>query len=115
MKQDATPGATLPSEPSIPSEGSRPRELLPPCKHAANHTAEVRIAVLQDTGRFMAEVRIRCAECGVAFQFLGLPLGLNLDGATMSVDGEEARLAVAPVGRVMRPLEGLSGLGVKAS
>lgn len=85
------------------------------CAHTTSHTANVRIDHLADSGRFMAEVRIRCAECGLAFQFLGLPLGLDLKGAAMSVDGEEARIAIAPVGRVMRPLEGLSGFGVKAS
>ena len=70
---------------------------------------------MEDTGRYMVDLSIRCMECGTPFQFLGLPLGLNFDGATMSLDGQEAHLAIAPVGRVMRPLEGLTGFGVKPS
>jgi len=83
--------------------------------HHKNFEALVKVNRLEDSGRFMAEVRIKCTQCGVPFQFLGLPLGLNLAGATMDVDGQEARLAIAPVGRVLHPLEGLSGFGVKAS
>lgn len=85
------------------------------CTHTVEHHADVRIACLEDSGRFMAEIRIHCARCGIAFQFQGLPLGLHIAGATMSVDGEEARLAVAPVGTVPRPLDGVTGFGVKAS
>lgn len=77
--------------------------------------ALVRVNRLEDTGQFMAEIRIECIECRLPFQFLGLPLGLNLAGAAMDVDGQEARLAIAPVGRVLHPLEGLSGFRIKAS
>lgn len=83
--------------------------------HHENFKALTKVIRLQDSGRFMAELRINCTECGLPFQFLGLPLGLNFAGATMAVDGQEARLAIAPVGRVLHPLEGLSGFGIKAS
>lgn len=96
------------------SEASRTSEQQT-CAHRTSHTAEVGVAYLEDTGRFSADVRIKCAECGLPFQFIGLPLGLNLNGAAMSVDGQEARIAIAPVGRVMHPLEGLSGFRVKVS
>lgn len=85
------------------------------CAHKTSHSAEVSVNYLEDSGRFMADIRVSCAECGLPFQFLGLPLGLNLGGAAMSVDGREARIAISPVGRVLHPLEGLSGFGVKAS
>lgn len=73
------------------------------CKHNKIHKATVAVACLEDSGRFQAEIRIEC-ECGRPFQFVGLPLGLDLNGASMSVDGQEARLAIAPVGTIPQPL-----------
>lgn len=52
---------------------------------------------LNDTGRWLAEIKISCAECGVPFAFKGLSIGANLDGAAVSADGTEARIAVEPV------------------
>jgi hypothetical protein len=74
------------------------------CKHNKAHRANVSVHYLEDTGRFCADIRIEC-ECGHPFQFLGLPLGLDLNGAAMDVDGQEARLAIAPVGTVPQPLD----------
>jgi len=74
------------------------------CKHM-NFQAYVSVHRLEDSGRFSADVKIECAECHLPFQFLGLPLGLDLNGAAMSVDGQEARLAIAPVGSVPQPLD----------
>jgi len=74
------------------------------CKHM-DFKALVRVVRLEDIGQFSAEVKIECADCHLPFQFLGLPLGLNLNGATISVDGQEARLAIAPVGSVLQPLD----------
>lgn len=56
--------------------------------------------------RYSADVRIKCAECGVPFRFLGLPAGLDLTGAATSVDGEEARLAILPRGQVLSVIDG---------
>lgn len=76
--------------------------------------ASVTVARLEDSDRFNAGVRIECAQCHRPFQFLGLPLGLNLNGAAMSVDGQEARLAIAPVGTVPQPLDGaIAGFRVR--
>lgn len=55
--------------------------------------------------RWQADVRIRCSGCGLPFRFLGLPTGLDLLGAAVSVDGEEARLSLAPRGEVVTPLD----------
>ena len=85
------------------------------CRHRTDFKADVRVVYLSDIDRYLAEISIKCAECGHSFQFLNLPLGLNYEGAALSVDGQEARLAIAPVGRVLTPLEGLSGFGVKPS
>jgi len=83
-----------------------------PCAHP-DFAAEVTVNRLEDTGRFNADVRITCAACGVPFRFIGLPAGVDLNGAAVSVDGTEARLAVAPKGEVITPLEGVGGFTVR--
>ena len=55
---------------------------------------------MEDVGKFMLEIRVSCNECGTPFQFVGLPAGLNLNGATVSVDGQEGNFAIAPAGTV---------------
>lgn len=65
------------------------------CDHQ-DFAAVVEVNRLEGSGRFSADVRIECAECGERFRFLGLPVGLDLNGAAVSVDGCEARLAIAP-------------------
>ncbi|TIR78836.1 MAG: hypothetical protein E5X15_10485 [Mesorhizobium sp.] len=75
-----------------------------PCKHM-NFGASVAVNRLEDTGRFMADVTIRCADCNEPFQFIGLEPGLKMNGATVSIDGLEARLAISPNSQAMSPLE----------
>ena len=78
------------------------------CKHNKAHKATVTVVCLEDSGRFTAEVRIECADCGRPFQFLGLPIGLDVTGgAFINTDGQECRLAIAPVGFVPQPLDAL--------
>lgn len=66
------------------------------CEHH-NFDATVSVARLEDTGRFSADVKINCADCGKPMRFIGLPIGLDLNGAAVSPDGTEARLAIHPV------------------
>ena len=54
---------------------------------------------------FTAEVRIACSDCGRKMQFVGLPAGVDTQGATMSVDGLEARLAICPQGQAVSPVD----------
>ncbi len=64
--------------------------------------------------RYCADVRIKCADCGLPFRFIGLPAGLDLNGAATSINAEEARLAIAPKGQVISVMEGgVSGFSVK--
>lgn len=44
--------------------------------------------------RLLLKLRLRCAKCGEEFQFFGLSKILDLNGASISQDGKEARLAV---------------------
>lgn len=75
------------------------------CSHL-NFSASVDVSRLEDVGRFTADVRIRCDDCGCPMRFIGLPAGVDLNGAAVSVDGTEARLAIAPKGEVVSELEG---------
>lgn len=88
------------------------------CDHE-NFAAEVDVNRLpQKEGgpvkRWCAEVRIKCADCELPFRFIGLPAGLDLNGAATSVNAEEARLAMAPKGQVISVLEGgVSGFSIR--
>lgn len=75
------------------------------CKHE-DFLAHVRVNRLEDSGRFSADVTIKCVQCGTPFRFLGLPAGLDLNGATVSADGTEARLAIGTAETVANILDG---------
>ena len=88
------------------------------CEHL-NFVAEVDVNRLstKEDGRidqYSADVRIKCAECDLPFRFIGLPAGLDLNGAATSVNAEEARLAIAPKGQVISVMEnGVSGFSIR--
>ena len=65
--------------------------------------------------RYSADVRIVCTQCGVPMRFIGLPAGVDLNGAAVSIDGTEARLAIAPKGEVITPMDddAVSGFTVR--
>jgi hypothetical protein len=73
------------------------------CKHES-FDCSVTVNRLEDIGRFTADVRIKCLQCGMPFRFIGLPAGVDLNGAAVSINGEEARMAIAPKGEVVTPL-----------
>ena len=77
---------------------------MPTCKHLNFH-ASVGVARLEDTGGFMAEIRVECADCKMPFQFLGLEPGLDMQGARVSIDGLEANIAICPQGEKPSPLQ----------
>ena len=74
------------------------------CKHM-NFSAQVNVARLEDIGRFLAEITVKCSECGLPFQFHGLEPGLDLGGARVSIDGLEANIAISPQGARPSPLQ----------
>jgi hypothetical protein len=82
------------------------------CKHE-NFKATVRVDRIEEKGRFIAEICISCAECARPMQFMGLEPGLNYDGATVSLDGFEARIGIHPRGERPNPLQKLMGYTVK--
>lgn len=78
------------------------------CQHMS-FSAHVAVNRLEDRGLFMSEITICCDECKLPFQFLGLEAGLHLRGASVSLDGLEARIAIAPQGSVASPIDRIAG------
>jgi hypothetical protein len=74
------------------------------CAHE-EFAGDIKVARFTDSGRFMAEITIKCAQCGTPFQFIGLEPGLHLGGARCSLNALEARIAIVPVGRAISPLQ----------
>lgn len=82
------------------------------CAHL-EFRAEIKVNRLEDTGAFFADIRIWCIECGLPFEFPGLPAGLRHDGATVSLDAQELRLPIKPKGSKVFPA--VPGFMVRAS
>ena len=82
------------------------------CDHK-NFKANVAINRLEDSGRFMADVTVRCAECDLPFEFMGLEPGLNLNGAAVSIDGLELHIAISPRGAQPSPFHRMMHGGEK--
>lgn len=80
------------------------------CQHE-NFDANVRVNRLLDSGRFSADIKIKCRECGEPFRFLGLPTGLDLNGAAVSADGTEARMAIGTKETVANIIDGNCPVG----
>lgn len=74
------------------------------CKHEGFEVAAA-VRFFEDTGGRMAEFKLRCKECGAQMQFLGLQPGLDMQGASVDLEGTELRVAVAPVGEHPSPLQ----------
>lgn len=67
------------------------------CKHERFH-ADVNVNRLLDTGKFMAEIHIRCVECGEPFRFIGLPAGVHFEWPTVSIDETTLHAPIEPEG-----------------
>lgn len=62
---------------------------------------------LEDVGQFAADIHIQCRDCGMQFRFLGMRSGLHPEFPTVSVDGTEARLPIAPLETIDLQLDGV--------
>ena len=82
------------------------------CSHES-FECQVSVARIEDIGRFMAEVRVKCVQCGTPFRFLGLPLGMDYNSACVSPDGLEARMGIAPGREPIPPVDGVTGFSIK--
>lgn len=84
---------------------------ITPCQHF-NFFSTVTINRVEDVGRFMADVSIKCADCNQEFAFVGLPGGLNFDRPTASFDRLTARLPIFPQDRPPPPIPGVKGFTI---
>lgn len=75
------------------------------CSHD-NFFACANVTHMKDTGQYQADFKVSCHDCGKPFRFIGLPCGMDLNGAAVSIDGTEGRFAIAPKGEVQSVLEG---------
>lgn len=65
------------------------------CEHK-QFSATVAVNRMEDTGRFIADVKIGCVECGLAFEFIGPAAGIAWDRPTVSIDGTEMHVPIEP-------------------
>lgn len=68
------------------------------CDH--RHTdkqADISVGYMEDTGRFIADVKIACA-CGEPFRFLGLKAGISWSEPLVSIDSLELHAPIEPQG-----------------
>lgn len=73
------------------------------CRHE-NFEADVAVNRLEDTGRFIADVRIKCAQCGTPMVFLGLPRGVDMGSPATDTNGTELRAPIHPLGETVPEL-----------
>jgi hypothetical protein len=79
------------------------------CEHEAFACSVTVNRITNEAGaveRYQADVTVTCDQCKTPFRFIGLPAGLDLSGAAVSVDGTEGRFAIAPKGEVLSALDG---------
>ena len=82
------------------------------CEHK-NFFAAVKVARVEDVGRFVAEITVHCADCDTPFQFMGVTPGFSYEGPRVSIDGLEAHLPICPQGTQPTPMQGLQGYDIK--
>lgn len=70
------------------------------CEHF-NFEAQVNVSRLskEDGGpiiQYYADIAVSCADCGLIFTFIGLPMGLSGNQPMCSLGGREARMPIEP-------------------
>ncbi len=65
------------------------------CEHQ-NFAALVNVQRLLDVGKFVCEIGVKCADCGLEFSFVGLPLAISIDRACLNIDATVVSLPIEP-------------------
>ena len=65
------------------------------CLHES-FKADVDVQRFEDTGLFMADVRVRCVQCDEPFRFIGVAAGVRFDRPSVSIDGTELHAPIEP-------------------
>ncbi len=83
-----------------------------PCKHENKFSVDVRVNRLEDTGAFIADIRIYCADCKTPFIFGGVDAGLSGERPMASINGQELHVPIQP--KDSRIFPAVPGFTVKA-
>ena len=67
------------------------------CRHE-QFKADVAVNRLEDSGKFIADIRVRCAQCDEPFRFIGVHAGLAFDRPMVSIDETELHAPIEPQG-----------------
>ncbi len=96
---------TLHPRPTSLADAPPPADPDGPCRHLA-FEASVGVARIgeDDPGNlmpgmptaFVAEIQIKCSQCGERCKFDGVPAGMSFDAPATSVDGYELRAPIRP-------------------
>lgn len=71
------------------------------CKHM-NFEAGTKVGRLTDQDNseivksYMLDVIVRCKDCGLPFEFVGLPGGMSFNQPMVNFDATEARMPICP-------------------
>ena len=65
------------------------------CTHETFH-ADVKVARILDVGKFVAEITVKCMDCGEPFRFVGVAAGLSYEHPQCSIDGLELFAPIEP-------------------
>ena len=70
------------------------------CRHEGFQTACLVMGSRPDdraaVDQYRAEIKIRCAQCGLPFRFKGLIAGFSQGAPTVSMHGDELRIPLEP-------------------
>lgn len=74
----------------------------------ADESRRGELSTVEAHNRFCADVTIKCDDCATPFRFIGLPAGLDLNGACTNPDATEGRFAIGPKDEVRLLVQGFS-------
>lgn len=89
------------------------------CEHQNFHADVAVNRVVQVEGgpprEFVADIRVKCVDCGLPFRWVGVPMGASYDQPMMSVDRHELRAPLEPdTVEAIAKLEGVRGFTIQA-
>jgi hypothetical protein len=65
------------------------------CQHI-DFAGSISVHRLEDTGTFVAGIRVWCSVCQLMFSFSGLPLAISTNRACVNIDATEVSLPIEP-------------------
>lgn len=92
--------------------------MFTPCKHENFH-ATVNVNRLVDekhpekVNAFLAEITVRCIDCDLPFEWVGLTAGISGEKPMVDVAAQELRAPIKPKGCALMP--GIPGISIRAN